>query len=240
LHQLRGRVGRRSERAYALFLTDPETTLSKAAMKRLETLQEFSQPGAGFAISARDMDLRGGGDPLSDRQSGHIQMLGPELSRYLLDRAVREKTSIMPATARPELHLDLAALLPVSYVQDETVRLQTYTRIFKCDSEQALHDVEDEMEERFGALPSEARNLIELASAAMTCCRLGIVAVDAGPKLLAVAFDQNVDLTRLRQQRSDDRLDWVDGRLLYRRPSTPSDRFVAFDELAEIVTRSTD
>ncbi|MET0445598.1 MAG: TRCF domain-containing protein, partial [Pseudorhodoplanes sp.] len=238
LHQLRGRVGRGSERAYALFLTDPDAAPSKAAMKRLETLEEFSQPGAGFAISARDMDLRGGGDPLGDRQSGHIQMLGPELSRHLLDRAVMTETSVTLATRRPELRLDLAALLPVPYIQDEAVRLETYARIFKCETERALDEVEDEMEERFGDLPDEARNLLALARAALDCARLGIVAVDAGPKLIAVTLDPAVDVVRMKRRLSDAKLEWVDGRLLYRRPSDTQDRFAAFGELVDMMTPS--
>jgi transcription-repair coupling factor (superfamily II helicase) len=238
LHQLRGRVGRGSERAYALFLTDPDAVPSKTAMKRLETLEQFSQPGAGFAISARDMDLRGGGDPLSDRQSGHIQMLGPELSRHLLDRAVSLEASVTLATRRPELRLDLAALLPVPYIQDEAVRLQTYARIFKCETERALDEVEDEMEERFGDLPDEARNLLGLARAALDCARLGIVAVDAGPKLIAVTLDPAIDAARMKRLRSIDKLEWADGRLLYRRPSDPSDRFAAFGELVDMMTPS--
>jgi transcription-repair coupling factor (superfamily II helicase) len=235
LHQLRGRVGRGSERAYALFMTDPDAAPSKAAMKRLATLEEFSQPGAGFAISARDMDLRGGGDPLSDRQSGHIQMLGPELSRHLLDRAVMMETSVTLATRRPELRLDLAALLPVPYIQDEAVRLETYARIFKCETERALDEVADEMEERFGDLPDEARNLLALARTALDCARLGIVAVDAGPKLIAVTFDPAVDAARLKRQLDPETFEWVDGRLLYRRPSEQQDRFAAFGELADAI-----
>ncbi|MET0221780.1 MAG: TRCF domain-containing protein, partial [Tardiphaga sp.] len=92
--------------------------------------------------------------------------------------------------------------------------------------------------ERFGDLPDEARNLLALARAALDCARLGIVAVDAGPKLIAVTLDPAVDVVRMKRRLSDAKLEWVDGRLLYRRPSDTQDRFAAFGELVDMMTPS--
>jgi transcription-repair coupling factor (superfamily II helicase) len=236
LHQLRGRVGRGSTRAFALFLSDPDAALSDASSKRLDVLRELSRHGAGFAISASDMDLRGGGDLLSQRQSGHVKLLGPELSRHLLDRALQDPgRPVLLDDPRPKLHLDIPGLLPKSYIQDDAVRLQTYARIFKCGGEEELDTVADEMEERFGELPGEARNLIELARIEQDCLRLGILAVDAGPDAVAATLDPAIHGKRPNRIASNRMLHWKDGRLLYRRPSTPAERLAAVRELADLL-----
>lgn len=161
--QLRGRVGRRSTRSFALLLTDPENTVSGAAAKRLDTLKKLRDQGAGFLVSAGDMDMRGGGDLLSDKQSGHIQLLGTELSGHLLDKAVSQADLSPVFDRRPQVSLDIPALLPISYVKDAGIRLELYARIFRADRDSQLEKLEDEIDERFGELPTEARNLIGLA-----------------------------------------------------------------------------
>jgi transcription-repair coupling factor (superfamily II helicase) len=113
LHQLRGRVGRRNTISFALFLTDPGSAVSGAATKRLETLRKLDGHGAGFLISAGDMDLRGGGDLLSEKQSGHIQLLGADLSRQLLEQALGHANLALFIDKRPEVRLDIPTLLPL-------------------------------------------------------------------------------------------------------------------------------
>jgi transcription-repair coupling factor (superfamily II helicase) len=234
LHQLRGRVGRRATRAFALFLTDPDGKVTGAAAKRLETLRKFDASGSGFLISASDLDLRGGGDLGSDKQSGHIQLLGPDLSAHLLHRALGSAKHLFDP--RPEVRSDIPALLPDSYIQDETIRLELYSRIFRCKDAREIEAIEDEIEERFGDPPQEAHNLLGLARFELDCIHLGITSVEAGPRSIAVTFASEHRKLPARFDDDDD-LTWKDGRLIFKRASTPAARMAALSQLVELVTR---
>jgi transcription-repair coupling factor (superfamily II helicase) len=182
LHQLRGRVGRGGTRAFALFLTDAGSAQSE---KRLAILEELNRPGAGFAISARDLDLRGGGDFLSDQQSGHMQVFGPALSSQLLKLAVEKDHAGMAGLWIPELNLPISELLPSSYVQSEAVRLEIYARVARCRSDDELEDLEDETLRRLGKLPPAAQDFFAIARLRMNCRDRGIIRLDVGPEAIA-------------------------------------------------------
>jgi transcription-repair coupling factor (superfamily II helicase) len=185
LHQLRGRVGRGGTRAFAYLLSESNSEQSE---KRLAVLEEFSRPGAGFAISERDLDLRGAGDLFSERQSGHVQVFGPVLYSHLLKRA-SEKTDDRAADFWvPDLNLPLADVLPKSYVQSETVRLEIYGRVARCRSEDDLNDLEEETARRFGRLPPAACDFFAAARLRLDCKRRGIVRLDVGPEAIAATF----------------------------------------------------
>ncbi|WP_461349683.1 DEAD/DEAH box helicase [Bradyrhizobium sp. USDA 4451] len=185
LHQLRGRVGRGGTRAFAYMLTESS---SEQSGKRLAVLEEFSRPGAGFAISERDLDLRGAGDLLSERQSGHVQVFGPVLYSHLLKQA-SEKTSDRAADLWvPDLNLPLADLLPRSYVQSEAMRLEIYGRAARCRNEDDLEDLEEETSRRFGKLPAAGRDFFAAARLRIDCKRRGIVRLDVGPEAVAATF----------------------------------------------------
>jgi transcription-repair coupling factor (superfamily II helicase) len=207
---------------FALFLTDPDAPPSPTAERRLSTLSELSGAGAGFAISSADMDLRGAGDLLSERQSGHVKLLGPALFRHLLERSLRNAgRSEELIDARPSLNLEVPAILPAYYIQDGATRLATYARLSKCDSESELDEIEDEMEERFGELPREASDFVEVMRIELDCLRLGIAAVDAGPDSIAASL---TDSLRRKIRSSRGPLHWRKGRLLYKRCGTrPAD-----------------
>ncbi|NPU66396.1 DEAD/DEAH box helicase [Bradyrhizobium sp. 83012] len=185
LHQLRGRVGRGGIRAFAHFLTEGGSERSE---KRLSVLEELNRPGAGFAISARDLDLRGGGDMLSNRQSGHVQVFGPTLYAHLLNLALEGDRDAMSALWIPELNLPIAELLPADYVQSEAVRLEIYARAARCRTQDELEDLEDETLRRFGALPSEAINFFAIARLRMICRERGIMRLDVGPDAIAATL----------------------------------------------------
>jgi transcription-repair coupling factor (superfamily II helicase) len=121
LHQLRGRVGRGGTRAFAYLLSESSSGHSE---KRLAVLEEFSKPGAGFAISERDLDLRGAGDLFSERQSGHVQVFGPVLYSYLLKHASEKADDRAGDLWVPDLNLPIAEMLPTSYVQSKNMRLE--------------------------------------------------------------------------------------------------------------------
>ena len=185
LHQLRGRVGRGGTRAFAYLLTESRAEQSE---KRLAILEEFSRPGAGFAISERDLDLRGAGDLFSERQSGHVQVFGPVLYSHLLKLA-SEKTHDRAADLWvPDLNLPLADMLPTNYVQSEAVRLEIYGRVARCRSEDDLEDLEEETARRFGKLPPAARDFFAAARLRIDCKRRGIVRLDVGPEAVAATF----------------------------------------------------
>ena len=185
LHQLRGRVGRGGIRAFAHLLTESESERSE---KRLAVLEEFTKPGAGFEISARDLDLRGAGDLFSERQSGHVQVFGPVLYSRLLKMA-SEKSADKPIDLwMPDLNLPVADMLPVNYVQSEALRLEIYSRSARCTSEDELDDLRDETSRRFGKLPAQARNFFALAKLRIDCRLRGIVRMDVGPEAVAATF----------------------------------------------------
>ncbi|WP_244422257.1 DEAD/DEAH box helicase [Bradyrhizobium sp. ORS 285] len=185
LHQLRGRVGRGGIRAFAHFLTEGGSDRSE---QRLSVLEELNRPGAGFAISARDLDLRGGGDMLSDRQSGHVQVFGPTLYGHLLTLALEGDRDGMSALWLPELNLPIAELLPSNYVQSEAVRLEIYARAARCRSDDELEELEDETQRRFGPLPPAASNFFAVARLRVECRERGIMRLDVGPEAIAATL----------------------------------------------------
>ena len=184
LHQLRGRVGRGGIRAFAYLLTDSDSERSE---KRLAVLQEFSRPGAGFAISARDLDLRGAGDLFSEQQSGHVQVFGPVLYSHLL-KSASEKADDRAELWVPDLNLPVADMLPASYVQSEAVRLEIYGRAARCISADELDELEGETSRRFGKLPPMACDFFAAARLRIDCKRRGIVRLDVGPGAVAATF----------------------------------------------------
>jgi transcription-repair coupling factor (superfamily II helicase) len=195
LHQLRGRVGRGGTRAFAYLLSESNSEHSE---KRLAVLEEFSKPGAGFAISERDLDLRGAGDLFSERQSGHVQVFGPVLYSHLLKRASEKMDDMASDFWMPDLNLPVADMLPTGYVQSETVRLEIYGRVAKCRSEDDLEDLEEETARRFGRLPPAAADFFAAARLRLECKRRGIVRLDIGPEAVAATFLPG----RLRKSRS--------------------------------------
>jgi transcription-repair coupling factor (superfamily II helicase) len=167
LYQLRGRVGRGAARAYAYFLYDKESRLTEDARRRLETIREATELGMGYSIAMRDLEIRGAGELLGHRQSGHIAAVGFDLYTRLLARAVEETRAVRQGQAPPPLpissvtiDLPLAAYLPTDYVADETLRLQLYRRLGGLATNQAIAEMEQELQDRFGPLPEPTRNLM--------------------------------------------------------------------------------
>ncbi|MGJ4892373.1 DEAD/DEAH box helicase [Bradyrhizobium sp. HKCCYLRH3099] len=177
LHQLRGRVGRGGTRAFAYLLTDDP---GEAAEKRLAALQELSFAGAGFQISARDLDLRGAGDLLSEQQAGHVQIFGPALYHELLGRALKGRPHRAADMWTPELHVDVPAFLPTDYVQDPTTRLEVYARLAHAETAAEIDDIADDMQLRLGSLPPAGANLIATTRIRLDCRALGIARLDVG------------------------------------------------------------
>ncbi len=179
LHQLRGRVGRSGNRAYAYFLYREGKPLTLEAQERLETISSHTELGAGLKIAMKDLELRGGGNLLGAEQSGHIADVGFDLYVQMLAAAVDEKrTGIAVQEERPVLlDLPITALLPDTYIEDPATRVKEYRRIAAVRAQSELDELLKELADRFGPLPDEVRALGYLASVKVQAIELGLEAV---------------------------------------------------------------
>ena len=179
LYQLRGRVGRSANRAYAYLLYRPNKPLSAEAQERLEAIQEATELGAGLRVAMRDMEIRGAGNILGAEQSGHIAAIGYELYIRLLSQAVEEVRSgrLAQEPGAVTLDLPLTALIPADYVPDTELRLATYRRVAAVASMPELAEMRTELEDRFGPIPDEVERLLALIALRLRCQALGIESV---------------------------------------------------------------
>jgi transcription-repair coupling factor (superfamily II helicase) len=181
IYQLRGRVGRSDEQAYAYLFIPNESRLTKDAQKRLKVLMEYSDLGSGFQIAMSDLKIRGGGTILGASQSGHIAAVGYDMFLKLMESSVAEiKGEPLHEDLDPEINLPLAAFLPETYVPDIDQRLSLYRRLAKMHDLKALSAMKSEMTDRFGRLPDEANNLllkimIRILAIKAGCSRLDLV-----------------------------------------------------------------
>lgn len=195
LYQLRGRVGRSHQRAYAYLLVPTDTTLSEIARKRLSAMKEFSELGAGFRIAALDLELRGAGNMLGRQQHGHIESIGFDMYCQMLERAVSKlKGEEAAPELRTTLSLGLDVRIPESYIPSENLRLRTYKRISSIATDAEKQDVHRELTDRFGAPPASVGNLLEYAVLKSMCERLRISAVERQGNRVAIRFHPQTPL----------------------------------------------
>lgn len=192
LHQLRGRVGRGSRRGQVMLLTDPDVEIAPRTLKRLKTLEAFDRLGAGFAISARDLDMRGAGDLLGETQAGHMKLIGIDLYQHLLESALRTARGETVERWSPELHLGIEGRLPDSWMPEEELRVTTYARLARIEDGEALDALADELEDRFGELPAAAQLLLAVVRIGVAARAAAIARIDAGPA--AIAFTPRKDI----------------------------------------------
>ena len=175
LHQLRGRVGRGRERAYAYFLYPPERTLTDTAHERLATVAQHTEIGAGMYVALKDLEIRGAGNLLGGEQSGHIAGVGFDLYVRMIGEAVSELKGEGPAD-RPEVRVELPvnAHIPHDYLPGERLRLEAYTQIAAIDSDGDVTAVLDELTDRYGLPPEPVANLLEVARLRARARRAGL------------------------------------------------------------------
>ncbi len=175
LHQLRGRVGRGRERAYAYFLYPPEKALTETAHERLATVAQHTEVGAGMYVALKDLEIRGAGNLLGGEQSGHIAGVGFDLYVRMIGEAVRELRDDAPAE-RPEVRVELPvnAHIPHDYIPGERLRLEAYTSIAAIDSESDVDAVRDELTDRYGELPPPVLTLLDVARLRFSARRAGL------------------------------------------------------------------
>ena len=196
LYQLRGRVGRGRQRAYAYLTSDPNRLLTPHARRRLEVMQTLDTLGAGFTLASYDMDIRGAGNLLGDEQSGHVREVGVELYQEMLRQAVEAARAGGDAGSAepdwtPQLNLGLEVRIPEAYVTDLTVRLSLYRRIANLDIAAEADGLIAELVDRFGPVPDSVRNLLAVIELKQLCRRVGVERIDVGPKGLSLAFRNN-------------------------------------------------
>ena len=200
LYQLRGRVGRSDKPAYAFLLIEPTASLSEVARRRLASIQEFCDLGAGFRIAAKDLEIRGSGNILGGEQSGHIAAVGFETYLTLLEEAIREmrgEETLPERAVTFSLGLDLA--IPHDYVGDENWRMMIYKKVARARDDAALEETAREIADRFGEPPPVVRRLIEYARLRTRAERLGVTSLTRQAGRVHVRFveDAPVDPERL-------------------------------------------
>jgi transcription-repair coupling factor (superfamily II helicase) len=179
LHQLRGRVGRAGQRAYAYLFFPPDRVLSEEAYERLRTIGEHTELGSGFKIAMRDLEIRGAGNLLGADQSGHIAAVGYDLYVRMVSEAVAELKGEEPRPpAEIKLDLPLDAHLPVDYVEREDLRLEAYRRLAAVTTHAEVDDIGAEWADRFGPLPDPAQALLRVGRLRAECARVGVTEVN--------------------------------------------------------------
>lgn len=189
LYQLRGRVGRSTQRGYAYLLIPGESSISSDARERLKILQDISELGAGFRIATHDMEIRGAGDMLGSRQSGTVTEIGFELYNQMLEETVcRMRGEEMAEKVEPEINLKVPAFIPESYVKDTGQRLVIYKKLTQAESEEDVLDVQNEVSDRFGKYPLATSYLFEIMRLRIMLKRLLVRQIDYDGKSVIISF----------------------------------------------------
>ena len=178
LYQIRGRVGRSDRQAYAYITYKRDKLLTEVADKRLKAIKEFTEFGAGFKIAMRDLEIRGAGSLLGEIQSGHLEQVGYDTYCDLLDQVVKEIKGI---EVKPEvdiqIDLDITSYIPDSYIEDSSEKIDIYQKIALCRTEEDIQNVVDEVIDRFGNMPEELNNLLEIARIKQLCKLTAVVKI---------------------------------------------------------------
>ena len=186
LHQLRGRVGRGNRRGQVMLLTQAEDAIGERTLKRLRTLATFDRLGAGFEISAQDLDMRGSGDLLGDNQAGHMKLIGTDLYQHLLEAALRKVRGEEVERWTPQLHLGSGGALPESWIPEADIRVALYVRLARITDDAGLDGFEEELLDRFGPLPPSAETLLARARIRSAAHALNVERIDAGAAAIAI------------------------------------------------------
>ncbi|GIX17253.1 MAG: transcription-repair-coupling factor [Rhodothalassiaceae bacterium] len=195
LYQIRGRIGRSRQRAYAYLMLPARGGVTEQARKRLEVLSALDTLGAGFTLASHDLDIRGAGNLLGEEQSGHIREVGVELYQEMLEAAIAElKAGIgeaaqeAPEEISPQIQLGAKVMIPESYVADLDLRLQLYRRLGQIRDEREIPAFAEELEDRFGPLPAEVGQLLRIVQIKLVAARAHVEKLEAGPKGFVIRF----------------------------------------------------
>ncbi|UDY37696.1 transcription-repair coupling factor [Dermatobacter hominis] len=204
LHQIRGRVGRSGQRAYAYLFFPPERQLSEEAYERLKTIGETTELGSGFRIAMRDLEIRGAGNLLGTGQTGHVAAVGYDLYVQMVNEAIAQLNGEPVVEAKEiTLELPLPAHLPADYVERDDLRLDAYRRLAAVQTQADVDDIADEWVDRFGPVPDPAANLLAIARLRAECVRTGVedVAVTKASALSGPGWVARISPIRLPQSK---------------------------------------
>ncbi|MGU3664295.1 DEAD/DEAH box helicase [Methylobacterium sp. A49B] len=233
LHQLRGRVGRGQRRGTVHLLSDPAAPPPAAALQRLRALEALDRLGAGFAVSARDLDLRGAGDLVGEDQAGHAKLVGLGLYQHLLQLALTAAKGGRAEDWSPEIELGLPSRIPADYVPEPEIRLSLYTRLLRLRDAEAIEALAGEVEDRFGAAPAPVLALFDLARLRAACCELGVARLRGGPQGVAADLRPDRPLPAMAAAKE---IILREGRVVWKRPCPgPADCAALADALLERV-----
>jgi transcription-repair coupling factor (superfamily II helicase) len=234
LYQIRGRVGRSRERAYAYLLYPAQAALTEDAMKRLSALSDYTELGAGFKIAMRDLEIRGAGNLLGDEQSGHVAALGFELYMQMLDEAVQAASAGTDGAGEAEfepvrLDVNVDAYIPADYIPYEQAKIEVHRRIAGAREVAEVGLLRDELEDRFGEVPQPLLNLLALQQARIKLGQAGARAVSfRGGRLAVTPIDLDSERAkRLKEALPESTYEPGRAQLSVRVPDTPEERFPA-------------
>jgi len=204
LHQIRGRVGRSGQRAYAYLFFPQDRQLSEEAYERLKTIGETTELGSGFRIAMRDLEIRGAGNLLGTGQTGHVAAVGYDLYVQMVNEAIAQLNGEpVPEPKEITLELPLPAHLPSDYVERDDLRLDAYRRLASVESRADVDDIAAEWVDRFGPVPDPAANLLAIARLRAECVRTGVeeIAVTKGSALSGPGWVARMSPVRLAQSK---------------------------------------
>ena len=189
LYQMRGRVGRSSQRAYCYLMVPERSILTDDGAKRVAVLERFSELGSGVHIATHDLEIRGAGNILGEKQSGHIAEVGYDLYVKMLEEAVRElRSEELGAPVDPEIKLNVTAYLPDTWLPDPSQRLMAYKRLAAVRTSEELQQQSDSLVDRFGRMPAVAQALIGTLEVRVLAIELGVSKVEQGPAAVALTL----------------------------------------------------
>jgi transcription-repair coupling factor (superfamily II helicase) len=242
LYQIRGRVGRSRERAYAYLLYPSAAALTPDAAQRLSALSDYTELGAGFKIAMRDLELRGAGNLLGDEQSGHVAALGFELYMQMLDEAVAESEAAAAAGPEEEwepvrLDVNVDAYVPADYVPYEQAKVDVHRRIAAAREVADLAVLREELEDRFGPVPEPLENLISLQQARIKLGQAGARSVTfRGDRLAVTPIElDSVRAKKIRAEIPEALYESGKSQLSVRVPNDPLKRFPALVRAADVL-----
>ncbi|MFR3920049.1 MAG: transcription-repair coupling factor [Clostridia bacterium] len=199
LYQIRGRVGRADKQGYAYITYRRDKLLSEVADKRLKAIKEFTEFGSGFKIAMRDLEIRGAGSLLGEIQSGHMEQVGYDTYCKLLDEVVKEMQGITVKQEKDiQIDINLSSYIPENYIEDTAQKIEIYQDIALCRNDKDIEDVIDEIIDRYGSMPQEVENLIEIARIKILCRTANVLKI--AQKTDAVVFYLDKDNIKIDEK----------------------------------------
>ena len=192
LYQIRGRVGRSDKQAYAYIMYKRDKLLTEVADKRLKAIKEFTEFGSGFKIAMRDLEIRGAGSLLGEIQHGHMEQVGYDTYCKLLDEVVKEMQGYEVEEEQDiQIDINISSYIPDSYIDSSSQKIEIYQNIALCRNEENIQNVIDEIIDRYGVMPKELENLIEVARIKELCRVANVIKVAQRMKNIVFYFDKN-------------------------------------------------